>query len=149
MYSRRPGFSAIELMMVVVILGVLSVIAMPKVSELSRSASLHSATRTVATTLTQARAAAIQNGRTTRFIRNGSTILVVLDRPGGVDTVATPSDLYAQHGVALSGANVIQFNPRGFAEGSARNDPIVVANSAKSQSVCIKGLSKIAIQDCA
>jgi Tfp pilus assembly protein FimT len=136
--------------MVVVILGVLSVIAMPKLSELSRSASLHSATRAVATTLTQARAAAIQNGRTTRFIRVGSTILVIGDRPGvGVDTVAAPSDLYDQHGVALSGPLVIQFNPRGFAEGSSRNDPIVVSNSTKSQSVCIKGLSKIAIQDCA
>jgi prepilin-type N-terminal cleavage/methylation domain-containing protein len=148
MQSRRGGFTTIELMIVLVIIGVLSVFAVPKMSALSSSANLHSATRTVATMLTQARAAAIQNGRTTRFVRSGSTILVTLDRPGGVDTVAAPSDLFVQHGVALSGPLVIQFNPRGFAEGSTRNERIVVANSTSSQSVCIKGLSKIAIQDC-
>ena len=149
MNARRSGFSATELLMVIVILGVLSAIAMPKVSGLRSSANLHSATRTVATALAQARAAAIQHGRPTRFIRSGSTILVTVDRPGGVDTVAAPSDLYAQQGVALSGPLVIQFNARGFAEGSTRNDPIVLSNSDASQTVCIKGLSKIAIQDCA
>ena len=148
MNGRRRGFSTIELLMAVVIVGVLSVIAMPKASALFNAASLQSATQTVATTLAQARAAAIQNGRPSRFVRSGSTVFAVVELPGGVDTVTTPNDLFAHHGVALSGPLVIQFNARGFAEGSTRNERIVVSNSAKSQSVCVKGLSKIAIQDC-
>ncbi|HJU65296.1 MAG TPA: prepilin-type N-terminal cleavage/methylation domain-containing protein, partial [Gemmatimonadaceae bacterium] len=86
MNGRRRGFSTIELLMAVVIVGVLSVIAMPKASALFNAASLQSATQTVATTLAQARAAAIQNGRPSRFVRSGSTVFAVVELPGGVDT---------------------------------------------------------------
>ncbi|HET7583742.1 MAG TPA: GspH/FimT family pseudopilin [Gemmatimonadaceae bacterium] len=149
MRSSRRGFTLAELLIVIVIMGVVSVIALPKATDMMTSLGVRSATQSVAAYLARTRAAAIQTGRTATFVRSGNVVWVRVTRSGGaVDTIGRPRDLAAEHSVTLSGPDTIAYNPRGFAVALPATTAIVVTRDSERDSVCIFGLGKISTTQC-
>jgi prepilin-type N-terminal cleavage/methylation domain-containing protein len=78
MTARRNGFSLIEMMIVVGVMGVMFAMGIPAYNLWARSQSLHGATRTIAAEVQQMRARAMATGRT-------QTIHFALDSTGAGD----------------------------------------------------------------
>jgi prepilin-type N-terminal cleavage/methylation domain-containing protein len=147
---RTPrGFTLVELMIVISIMGIVSVIAFPKATSMMTSLGVRAATQNVASYLATTRAAAIQTGRTATFVRQGNVIWVRITHSNGVvDTIGAPRDLNAEHGVALSGPDTIAYNARGFAVALSSTAVIVATRDAERDSACVFGLGKISTQQC-
>src|SRR5688572_27706599 len=82
MKKQRRGFSMIEILIVMLIMGLMAAIAFPRGVEAIRTASRRAAQQQVAAYLARARALAIQRGRRAEFQINGSVMQVTVDQNG-------------------------------------------------------------------
>ncbi|HEU4563720.1 MAG TPA: GspH/FimT family pseudopilin [Gemmatimonadaceae bacterium] len=148
---QRAGFSLIELMVAMAIAGAIALFAFPRVSGAIARNSLRSAKQQLQSTIVVARAAAIQNGRTARFVRAGNVVRAYVEVSGGtLQPVGAPVDLYADSKVTIeTTSNTIRFDPRGFASGvvpSGANTSyqvIRLSRGALTDSVCISPFGRI------
>ena len=101
MRARRMGFSLIELLIVMTIMGIMGMYAYPKMRGTTASWSTRSARQQVTSMIIVARAAAVQNGSEARFIRSGNVARVTVDSNGTYVTLAS-RDLYRDHGVTFT-----------------------------------------------
>lgn len=153
MRRTRRGFTLVEILIVIVLMGILATIALPKLSSLSRRYTVDSAKQDIAAYLAQARAIAIENGRNGWFIRKGDTILVAIDTSSGAPPkrFASPVDLQSKYGVSVTmptNPDSIRYDPRGFAVGLGGTVAIVIQKSEVRDSVCVIGLGRISTKDC-
>ncbi len=146
-YSHRRGFSAIELIVVMTIIGVLATVVLPRGRDTYARSQMRSAKQEVAVTLVRARATAIQNGRAARFVRQGNVVKVVLESGGQLLQVGVANDVSKDYGVTLTTApDEIRFDPRGFAFGidPARGyQSIRVSRGTFTDSVCVTRFGRI------
>jgi prepilin-type N-terminal cleavage/methylation domain-containing protein len=163
MNRGRSGFTLLELLIVLVIVGVLSIISLPKFNDWRDRGQITSARQTVAAAVATARAAAVQKGYPGYFIVNGDVISVEVDTlPGApllklnvVPTVALDTE-YATKLTLPDGSTstVIRFDPRGFA--SPRLAPpsgeaayiIRLSSGARRDSVCLARMGQILPRGC-
>jgi prepilin-type N-terminal cleavage/methylation domain-containing protein len=152
---RRDGFTLVETLIVVVLLGLIVLIGFPKmIAALGRS-ELRGARTTMINMVAAARAASVQGNRLTWIKFEGNKSLV-LARPraiaaGGAalspaDTVGVVQDLAKQYGVALTftaGADSIRFDPRGFGSWTAGDVSVVLSRSGHSSTITIDGLGRV------
>lgn len=152
-YTNRRGFTAIELIIVVTIVGVLATVAIPRTRDTYARSQLRSAKQELAVTIVRARATAIQNGRPARFVRQGNVVKVVLESGGQLVPVGTDNDLYKEFGVAVETApSEIRFDPRGFAFGitaPSGYQSVRVSRGALGDSVCVTRFGRISRRTCA
>jgi prepilin-type N-terminal cleavage/methylation domain-containing protein len=141
---RRNGFTLIELLIVVTIVGILTIVTAPTGRRIMVNNAVRSAKQEVAATLAVARASAIHNGRTTRFVRSGNIVHVRLEVGSQYDTVGVPLNLY-EHRVAISmSPDTIRFDPRGFAPGvSGAYQAIRLSRGTRTDSVCVTRFGRI------
>lgn len=107
--GRIRGFTVIELLVVLVLLGVMFSIALPRLGTAVASRSVQNARAAVANLYARARVHAIQ-ARTPATLRlNGTTVLITTQRAGVLDTVGSVTNLAEQFGVAVqaSGGPVV------------------------------------------
>jgi prepilin-type N-terminal cleavage/methylation domain-containing protein len=151
--SRRNGFSLIELMIAVVILGILVVAVYPRVGQVLVKNDVRSARTTLANTFARARAVAMQRSRSASVNFNGNTIVVTagprtVAGAGTVDTIGGVQNLNALYGVTVTvtpSVASVDYDPRGFAGGlSATPLWIVVSRSGKRDSVSLDYLGRVA-----
>jgi prepilin-type N-terminal cleavage/methylation domain-containing protein len=148
----RSGFTLIEALIVVVVLGLIMVIGYPKVGAAMGKTDLRSARTTVINLVATARAASVQTNRRT-WIKFEGNKAYVLARPrqklvgaGTVDTVGTVQDLSAQYGVTLaSGADPdsIQFDPRGFGANLGLGVVVTLSRNSHAETVTLDGLGRV------
>lgn len=124
--KKRPGFTAIELVVAVVVAGVLAGIAIPQISkQTSRRAALNARDAFVATA-SQARAAAIRAGEEVLMeIDKGNDQARVTRRRDG-STMAAPLDLRQgtlRGQIVGTGVVTLCYSPRGFVLPSCTNHP--------------------------
>lgn len=147
--GKRRGFTTVELLTVIVILGVLLAVSFPRFSTVMGTMGVRSANREVAAYLVRARSAAIETGRVTRFIRANNTIVIMVDQPSGPVVHSGALDLGVNHGVSLTASrDTIKFDPRGFALGLGGRQVFVVSRGGMSDSVCIAGRGKVSASSC-
>ncbi len=142
--SRRNGFSLIELMIVVVLVGILTLVTAPTGRRIMVKNAVRTAKQEIAATLAVARASAIHNGRPTRFVRTSNVVHVRLEMGTQFDTVGVPLDL-SEHRVTIAmNPDTIRFDPRGFAPGMAgAYQTIRFTRAGHSDSVCVTRFGRI------
>jgi prepilin-type N-terminal cleavage/methylation domain-containing protein len=147
----RTGFTLIETLIVVVLLGLLVLIAFPRMSAALVRTELRGARTSMINLVAKARAAAAQSNRRTWVMFNGNSAYV-LARPrqtplafSDADTVGSVQDLAELYKVTVTAdAASIQFDPRGFGSGlDADGVTIVLARDGYSSTITIDGLGRV------
>ncbi len=146
---RRNGFTLVETLIVVVLLGLLVLIAFPRMSSALVRSDLRGARTTVINLVAKARAVAAQSNRRT-WIKFEGDSAYVLARPrqeagaGDADTVGAIQDLGETYKVAVAAdVDSIQFDPRGFGSGFGTDAAIVLTRGDYSSTITIDGLGRV------
>src|SRR5258708_20748690 len=99
---ERSGFTTIEMVIVVVLIGIIAMIGFPKISKTLDKTNVRSARDAVGTLAGTARAAAIQRGCRSVFHFTGNTVWVTTACPTSVSTVSGDLVPYARFGLTMS-----------------------------------------------
>lgn len=146
---QRPGFTFIEILIVMIIAGIVLAIAAPRLGTASSRSDVRSAKQEVAAYLSHARAAAIQQGREARFVVDGNNIRVIVDNGDGTWALAADHNVGAETGATLSATrDSVRFDPRGLAIGNNPIATIVATKNDFRDSVCVIGLGRIDTDRC-
>ncbi|HET9725371.1 MAG TPA: type II secretion system protein [Gemmatimonadales bacterium] len=108
--KRGNGFTLIEMLIVLVIIGLTSLIALPRLNRAFAQSNVLSAKARVAALYNAARATAVSSNQTATLRLNGNQVMVYASprrkAPIGantLDTIVRPTDLSTSFGVTLSG----------------------------------------------
>jgi prepilin-type N-terminal cleavage/methylation domain-containing protein len=149
--SRRVGFTLVEIMIVVVIFGIMTLVAYPKVSTSLAKNDVRSSRTALANMFSKARAVAMQGGRTARVEIVGNNVFVTASPrqaagAGDRDTVGGVQNLYGVYGVTLTSSRTvgsIDYDPRGFVPNLGQSLTLYVTRSGKQDSVKIDFLGRV------
>jgi prepilin-type N-terminal cleavage/methylation domain-containing protein len=120
--KSRQGFTLIETLVTVVVLGLIALIGYPKLSATMNKSNLRSARAAMINLVTKARIASSQLGRRTWIKFEGNKAYVIArprKTPGGtgtVDTIGPVLDFSQEYGATVThtgGVDSIQFSPTG------------------------------------
>jgi prepilin-type N-terminal cleavage/methylation domain-containing protein len=145
----RNGFSLIETMMVVVVLGMVVLIGFPKLHNGQVRSEVRSARTAVVSLLARARVAATQANRVTWVSFQGNKAMVLATKPvpvGGntLDTLGGVADLGAAHGVTVFSTNSsISYDPRGLSSNLGGTAVIRLSRGSRTDSVRVDGLGRV------
>jgi prepilin-type N-terminal cleavage/methylation domain-containing protein len=139
--TNRRGFTLIETLIVIVVAGLMMAVGFPRLRQAMISTNLRSARNTAAALHAQARAVAVDRGRTSELRVSGNRAVVVTKFPvpvGGSthDTVGAVHDLYSEYGATLTLSGPIGFDPRGVGTNTS-TETMVLTKSGKSASVIV------------
>jgi prepilin-type N-terminal cleavage/methylation domain-containing protein len=153
MWVTKPGtagFTFIELMIVVVLLGLLTAATAPAIARGYAGAARRSADREVTALLFRTRGIAIQRSRSARLVRTGNALQVWVDSSGTLVKVGGTRDLGQLYGdtLAATPSDTLQFDPRGFAIIGAQPPRITISKASAVDTVCVLGLGRIATRGC-
>ena len=145
--GSRSGFTVIELLIVIIIIGVLTGIALPKLSTAAQKSNVRSTRIELASMVTRARAAAIQRGCVDSLHINTSTSVAWVTAcklsGSGRDTVGPVDNLNKRFGVTLSTSKTdYGYDPRGILVGFS-GGTIAITGSGYSDSVVINNVGKV------
>ena len=143
----RKGFTVIELIVVIMIIGTIAMIGFPSVSNAVQKRSVQTGKQQLQSTISLARATAIQNGRFTRFVRTGNVVQAYIENGNQKVAVGPPVNL-AKNKVSIETAyDTIRFDPRGFATGlgvSGNYQSVKIVRGSFRDSVCVSRFGRIA-----
>ncbi len=148
----RFGFTLVETLIVVVIFGLLTLMAFPRMSSALVRNDLRGARTTTINLVAKARAVATQSNRRTWVRFAGNTAYVVarprVDGVGGAqgaDTVGGIQNLYGVYKVNLTaGVDSIQFDPRGIDSGfSTAGVTIQLSRGGYTSAITIDGFGRV------
>jgi prepilin-type N-terminal cleavage/methylation domain-containing protein len=151
--QRKNGFTLVEMMIVVVLIGAILLIGWPKVASGLAKTNLRSSRTTVANMFAKARAFAMQSNRRTWINFNGNNVVITASPRtlGGVgntvDSIGGVEKLSEAYGVTLTPPGgvtpySVAYDPRGFGSLGATQTFVVTRNS-KRDSVMIDGLGRV------
>jgi len=142
---QRRGFTLIEILVVIGLIGLLAAIAMPRISQTLVNTNVKSGRAAVISAHGLARATAIQRGITSELVFSGNTLVVLSENPvtRAVDTIGAPNNLYDRYGVTVTTTrDTLTFDPNGIgADGGATK--VVVTRGAYTQSIEINAVGRV------
>lgn len=155
----RPGFTFVEVLIAIAIAGILAMIVAPNTRAFRDRASVRAARQEIVATIDAARAAALQRGRTARFVVRGDSALAVVDTgpPGlaatGSRVVLAPESVRRQYGVSLrvrtDGDTLLAYDSRGLANPRlGRTARYIIVGRWATDSVCVTSLGTILPRRC-
>jgi prepilin-type N-terminal cleavage/methylation domain-containing protein len=146
--SRR-GFTVIEMLLVVIILGIATIIGLPQMGLGSSKASVRGARTSLINQLARTRIAATETNRIS-VLKIEANNAVILLRPrrlpgaGNADTLGDVLRLGDAYGVSITGAvDSVRFDPRGLASGFGTGTTFLLTKNGVSDSVRIDGLGRV------
>ena len=108
--KRRNGFTLIEMLIVMVIIGLVSLISLPRLNRAFAQSNVLSAKARLSALYNAARATAVSNNQTATLRLNGNQVMVYASPrrklPIGantLDTIVPPTNLSTSFGVTMSG----------------------------------------------
>jgi prepilin-type N-terminal cleavage/methylation domain-containing protein len=145
---QRSGFTLVEVLMVITIVGVLLGVVVPRYGAISGGMNVHSAKQEIGALLAQGRATAIQTDQTVLVIRSANVISLV-GVSGATSTFITQQNLGSQFGVTVSSTkDTVTYDSRGMVTGNTSTLKFVVTNGSVRDSVCLMALGKVTRTGC-
>ena|SRR5688572_19757264 len=148
------GFSLIELLMVVSIMGIIMAVAAPRLSRLKDQGEMASAMTRFTRAVMAARQSAIQRGKNAYFKHDNSAIWVIVDTTGtNADSVIVTAkfDLNAEHHVEItapSGLTSITYDPRGVSSQATKQVFHFKHRNNLQDSLCVSKLGNTIREKC-
>ena len=146
---ERRGFTIIEMLLVIIILGVVTIIGLPRMSEGASKASVRGARTSLINLLARTRIAATETNRISVLKIEGNNAAILL-RPrrlpgaGNADTLGDVLRLGEAYGVEITGAvDSVRFDPRGLASGFGTGTTFLITKYGVRDSVRIDGLGRV------
>jgi prepilin-type N-terminal cleavage/methylation domain-containing protein len=153
--SRKSGYTLAEMLMVVVIIGILGSVSLPRLSSMRNKAKVNAAMTRFHRGVIAARQAAIQRGKRSFFKTNNNTFWVTVDTTGeNTDSVVVISalDLLAENEVSItspSGLYTIEFDPRGVSTQTAKKSFLFShLSTGTMDSLCVSKLGNTIREKC-
>jgi prepilin-type N-terminal cleavage/methylation domain-containing protein len=147
--QQRRGFTLIEVLMVITIVGILLGVVVPRYGAISGAMSVHSAKQELGSMLAQGRATAIQTDQTVLVVRSGNMMSLIGVSASG-STLIAQQDLGSQFGVVVSASrDTVTYDSRGMVTGNSATLKFVVTNGSTRDSVCLMALGKVTRTGCA
>jgi prepilin-type N-terminal cleavage/methylation domain-containing protein len=151
---RRTGFTLLEVMLVVVIIGVIAMVGVPKMKDAIQKTNVRSARSATATYVSTARQAAIQRGcrGVVHFSSGASGTVWVTVCPrmsttgsGTIDTIGVVSKMAKLYGVTMSETrDSVEFDPRGLNLNNATTVTVRFAGSmGTTDSIVVNQVGKV------
>jgi type II secretion system protein H len=144
--SRRSGFTLVETLVVVVVMGLVTLIALPSLQNAWAHTSVLSAKSKLTTLFYRARGTAIASSRNTVLVVNGGNAYVVA-RPrlnggaGTFDTISPVENMYTQFQVNLtSNVDSVRVSPTGLGSNGAN---LILAKGSYADTVFINQYGRI------
>jgi prepilin-type N-terminal cleavage/methylation domain-containing protein len=144
--SRRDGFTLVEALMVIVVIGLVSLLGLPKLQHAWAHSNVLSSKAKITSLYARARASAVEGNRTAILVVNGGNAYVVT-RPfaGGVgttfDTITPVENLYTQYRVNLTAdVDSARIAPTGLGLNGAQ---IVLTKGSYADTVVINQYGRI------
>jgi prepilin-type N-terminal cleavage/methylation domain-containing protein len=150
--SHRKGFTLIEMLIVIMIIGILVLIGYPKVSRAMATTNVRGARTTIVNMIAKARAVATQSNRQSAQLEFVGNSVLVTAQPraslvnGTKDTVAGVQNLNTIYGVTVNtgGIAAVVFDPRGIGTGfNSTGSDILISKSGKTQTIHIDMLGRV------
>lgn len=149
--TRRAGFTLVETLLVVVVVGILTLMTYPRVNAAVTRSDIRGARTRVANMLATARTVATQSSRTARLQFEGNKVFVTASPrhtvgAGDRDTVGLVVDLNTVYGTTTTlsgGTTEIVYDPRGLASGFGADVTITLARGGHSQALKIDMLGRV------
>lgn len=143
--DRRGGYTLAELVIVIVIMGIMATIAVPRLSTFLRQLSARSAVSKVVSDLTLARTQAVREGRTVSFTVTGTgTYQVTVDQGANpARVIKTVNVSGTQKNVSLTpNPTTIAFDPRGMLRPGS-GDQLVVKRGTTTDIVSVSAVGRV------
>ena len=145
----RRGFTTIELVMALVILGAMTAIAVPRFTALRTQSNVRSAKAHVAAYLMATQAGAIRRGTTATFVTAGGRVWATMVENGASTTLLTTADIQDEYGVTLtSNRPFIQYDMRGVPKTLPATAIIWITAAGKRDSVCVSRAGMLMQRGC-
>lgn len=150
MAARRKGFTVIEMLIVVVILGIIVLIGFPRMRAGLINNNVRAARTALINMIAAARASASQTNRST-WVKIQSNRALVLARPrrlpgaGDADTVGPIQDLGQAYGVTVTTPATVdsfRFNPSMTTLGAATKK-FTISRSGRTDTVGVDGMGRV------
>jgi len=138
----RSGFSLIELLIAVTLLGLLLAIAAPRVQEATVRQNVRSARASVANLYARARIFAVQNRVPVTLQFGDSTAWITTPSGAGLDTLGAVAQLGREFGVSIGAAGSIAISPLGMVNAGTPIS-VSVTKYGHSDSITISGYGRI------
>jgi prepilin-type N-terminal cleavage/methylation domain-containing protein len=149
MAATRNGFTLVETLLVVVILGAVVLLGFPRMSAGMTTANVRGARTTLINLLAKARTAATQSNRIALLKIEGNNAFV-LARPrllpgaGDADTLGAVERLGDNYGVSITATiDSVRFDPRGLGTGFGTGTTLVVSRNGTTDTITIDGLGRV------
>lgn len=144
----RAGFTVLEILIVMIIIGVVAAVAIPRLRGSREQLGVRSSRAAVTTLVAKARGSAVQRGcPATLHLRSPGRVWVTVCRlravGGTLDTVGTIEDLAVRYDITMaSTVDSVRFDPRGI---NAMMVPVTVRFTAGtiSDSVRVNAVGKV------
>lgn len=152
MGRTHRGYTLTELLIVVVMVGALTLFALPKFSGLVERNNLDAAREELTAAIATARAAAVQKGRSATMNVSGNQMWVTVQNANGVGTttVVTAKSMMTLYSVTVTAEHpTVTFDMRGFATPRLGSlSKYVLTKGARRDSICLTSAGQIMPRGC-
>ena len=149
--KRTNGFTLVEMMIVVALIGAVLMIGWPKVASGLAKTNLRSSRTTVANMFAKARAFAMQSNRRTWINFNGNNVVITapprtLPGAGTLDSIGGVEKLSEAYGVALTSSPTttsVTYDPRGIRLLGGGAVKFMLTRNSKQDSVMVDAIGRV------
>jgi type IV fimbrial biogenesis protein FimT len=147
----RRGYTLTEMIIVVGVVGLLTIISLPRFSGLVERNRLSAAREELTAAIATARAAAVQKGRTaTLFVSGNQMWVTVVNAGSGTTTVVPVKSFSSLYNVSVAATEPsITFDMRGFLTPRLASTGVFrIVGASRRDSVCITSAGQIMPRSC-